>query len=571
MINFTQIYTNFDHAIDNLKVILDQNDRPEAEEYRKQLQIETKALRENPILRVAFVGQYSAGKSTIISALTGNRKIPIGAAPTTDKATPYSWNGIEIMDTPGIGTERQDHDNVTYKAIEQADLLIFCTTHMLLDNHIIKHFRKLAYEKRYGDKMMLVFNKLSAEAGDDDQKIANYRASMIKALHPHSLDEFSVCFFDAKDYCEGVDEDDKELIEISRSPDFIKGLNKFVQERDKLAQLSSPIRRVRGYTEEIERNWFCDNSAQNEPFLEVLTRLTRRIREERQKLALEVRRLSLDAGSIIRTFGSDFANDIPEFTSQIELDNRQKQIEIGIKEVYIQSEKDFNKAIENSVKSLQDDVIEILQSNLASDFIATFESETELQSKSASKGWDFGSMANQFSFLGGFAATLGIDISKKAIGPGGKIFSGSLGVAGSKLHGIVLSIGKSLGFKFAPWGAVGIAAKIGTAAKFAGPVIGIFLIGWELLGAYDKSKREQKMKETQGQIESEFAQIARSLEQQLKDRLQEFESLCFDYLEMEIRSKREQYQNTKIGNSEQIGKLRRVQQQLDTLIQSLRY
>lgn len=569
MINFTQIYTNFDHAIDNLKVILDQSDRPEAEEYRKQLQIETKTLRANPILRVAFVGQYSAGKSTIISALTGNRKIKIGSDITTDKATPYSWNGIEIMDTPGIGTERQDHDNVTYAAIEQADLLIFCTTHMLLDDHIIIHFRKLAYEKRYGDKMMLVFNKLSAEAGDDDQKIANYRASMIKALHPHSLDEFPVCFFDAKDYCEGVDEDDKELIEISRFPDFIKALNQFVQERDKLAQLSSPIRRVRGYTEKME-SWFCDNSVQDESFLEVLTRLSRRIREERQKLDLEVRRLSLNASQIIRKFGSDFANDIPEFTSQIELDNRQKELEIGIKEIYIQSEKDFNTAIENSVKSLQDDVIEILKSNPASAFIATFESETELRSKSASEGWDFEKMTKQAHFLGNFAANLGINISQKAIGPGAKIFIGSLGVAGSKLHKIVLSIGKSLGFKFAPWGAVGIAAKIGTAAKFAIPVIGIFLIGWELVGVYEQSNRKQKMKETQGEIEREFAQIARSLEQQLKDRLQEFESLCFDYLEMEIRSKREEYQNAKTGNSEQLGKLRRVQQQLDTLIQSLR-
>ncbi len=570
MINFTQIYTNFDHAIDNLKVIVDQNDRPEAEEYRKQLQIETKALRANPILRVAFVGQYSAGKSTIISALTGNRKIPIGSDITTDKATPYSWNGIEIMDTPGIGTEYQDHDDVTYTAIEQADLLIFCTTHMLLDNQIIDHFRKLAYEKCYGDKMMLVFNKLSAERGTDDQKIANYRASMIKALHPHSLDEFTVCFFDAKNYCEGVDEDDRELIETSRFPDFIKALNQFVQERDKLAQLSSPIRRVRGYTEEIERNWFCDNSAQDESFLEVLTRLSRRIREERQKLDIEVRRLSLNASSIIRTFGSDFANDIPEFTSQIELDNRQKEIEIGILEVYTQSEKDFNKAIENSVKSLQDDVIEILKSNRASDFIATLEPETELRSKSVSEGWDFEKMTKQAHFLGKFAANLGINISQKAIGPGGKIFSGSWGVAGSELHKIVLSVGKSLGFKFTPWGAVGIATKLGTAAKFAGPVIGILLFGWELLGTHDKSKREQKMKETQGQIEREFAQIARSLEQQLKDRLQEFESLCFDYLEMEIRSKREEYQNTKTGNSEQLGKLRRVQQQLDTLIQSLR-
>ena len=570
MINFTQIYTSFDDAIDNFKILLDQSNRPEAEEYYKKLQIEAKALRENPILRIAFIGQYSAGKSTIISALTGKRKIKIGADITTDKATPYSWNGIEITDTPGIGTERQDHDEVTYTAIKQADLLVFCTTHMLLDDHIIKHFRNLAYEKRYGDKIMLVFNKLSAEAGDDDQKIANYRASMIKALHPHSLDEFTVCFFDAKNYCEGVDEDEMELIKTSRFPDFIEALNKFVQERDKLAQLSSPIRRVRGYTEEIE-NWFCDTSVQDEPFLEVLTRLTRRIREERQQLDLKVRKLSSDSSSIIRTFGSDFANDIAEFTSQVELDNRQKEVEICIREVYIQSEEDFNKAIGSSVKSLQNDVIEILKSALSSDFIATIEVDTELQTKSSSKRLDFENMTKQAYFLGGFAKSLGVNISQKAIGPGGKVFIGLSGVAGIKLHKLVLSIGKSLGFKFAPWKAVGIATKIGKIAKFAGPVIGILLFGFDLLSAYEKSKCERKMKETQGQIEREFSQIARSLDQQLKEQLQTFESLCFDYLEMEISSKRKEYQNTKTGNSEQLGKLRKVQQQLDTLTQSLRY
>ena len=108
MMNFETVYTDFNQVLANFKAILYKSDRPEANEYKQKLAEEQKVIRENPVLRVAFIGQYSAGKSTIISALTGNRNISIGADITTDKATPYSWNGIEIMDTPGIGTELLD-------------------------------------------------------------------------------------------------------------------------------------------------------------------------------------------------------------------------------------------------------------------------------------------------------------------------------------------------------------------------------------------------------------------------------------------------------------------------------
>jgi hypothetical protein len=84
-------------------------------------------------LTVAFVGQYSAGKSTIISALTGRRDIHIDADIATDKTAPYDWNGIRVIDTPGLFTDRHDHDEITYEAIAKADLLVFCLTYMLFD------------------------------------------------------------------------------------------------------------------------------------------------------------------------------------------------------------------------------------------------------------------------------------------------------------------------------------------------------------------------------------------------------------------------------------------------------
>lgn len=168
---------------------------------RQKLHQELKVYREDGIIKVAFVGQYSAGKSTIISALTGRRDIKIDADIATDRTTSYAWNGIKLIDTPGLFTDRKEHDEITYETIDKADLLVFCLTYMLFDSVTVENFKKLAYDQGYRWKMMLAINKMSDEAGEDEEKIANYRHSLAEALKPYRLEEFPVSFIDAKDYC----------------------------------------------------------------------------------------------------------------------------------------------------------------------------------------------------------------------------------------------------------------------------------------------------------------------------------------------------------------------------------
>jgi len=574
MMNFDSVYGNFEQILTNFKIILDKSDRPEADEYKQKLTDEKKAIYENPVLRVAFIGQYSAGKSTIISGLTGNHNICIGADITTDKATPYSWNGIEIMDTPGIGTERQDHDEVTYQAIERADLLVFCTTHQLLDKHLINHFRKLAYEKRYGNKMMLVFNKLSSEGGDDDQKIANYKASMIQGLHPHSLDEFTTCFLDAKDYCEGLDEDDQELIELSRFESFIEALNDFVKKQGKTAQLSTPIRRVKGYTEDVEQ-WFFTPSVQDERFLTTLGRIKKRIRYEKQDLNLKIKGIILNADSQVRNLGSDFANDLPNFKKQSELETRQKEIEYEIEKLWIECEHDVQKSFDTVTETLRDEVLEIFNSDLFNQFISTLEAEFETgkHSKVNDKSWNI--EADQVRFFQKIATEIGLDIAAKAAGPLAKVpglnkvLGEGVKVAGGELHQAVLGIGKFVGFKFKPWQAVGIAKNVGKAARFAGPLIGVLAFGLEILDMAQRQKKERELREAQGKIENEFAKISRQLELQIKELTKKFESECLDYLEMQLRSEEQKYQDQKTTDANQMIALRKVQKQLDDLLKQL--
>jgi GTPase Era involved in 16S rRNA processing len=95
---------------------------------------------------LVFAGQYSAGKSTILKALTGIKDIAIGEGITTKEAHSYDWNGIEIIDTPGIHTTlRPDHDEISYQAIANADMLVYVVTQELFDDFIGQNFRRLLF------------------------------------------------------------------------------------------------------------------------------------------------------------------------------------------------------------------------------------------------------------------------------------------------------------------------------------------------------------------------------------------------------------------------------------------
>lgn len=57
--------------------ILAKGNHEEFTAIRQKIREELKEYRENGVITVAFVGQYNAGKSTIISAFTGRRDIKI--------------------------------------------------------------------------------------------------------------------------------------------------------------------------------------------------------------------------------------------------------------------------------------------------------------------------------------------------------------------------------------------------------------------------------------------------------------------------------------------------------------
>ena len=206
-----------------------------------------KALSDNDAaVKLVFVGQYSAGKSSIVKMLSG-ADVEIGAKITTQSAKSFFWNGLEIIDTPGIHTEyRLDHDKITYEQINNAAMLIFVITNEGFDRTIGEHFRNLAIKQKRAANMVLVINKMDRTAlGNINEQQDIIKNDLIKVIEPYTPDNLYLSFLSTEDYFSALDESDDEikyeLIDRSGYNVFVSNLNKFVTEHAIMAKISAPL------------------------------------------------------------------------------------------------------------------------------------------------------------------------------------------------------------------------------------------------------------------------------------------------------------------------------------------
>jgi len=546
--------------------LLTEGNSEELTALRKKLREELKAHRENGILTVAFVGQYNAGKSTTISALTGRRDIRIDSDIATDKTANYDWNGIKLIDTPGLFTDRKDHDEITYEAINKADLLVFCLTYMLFDSVTAENFKKLAYEKGYRWKMMLVINKMSDEAGEEGQKILNYRKSIAEALKPYSLDEFPVCFIDAKDYCEGVDEEEDFLVEVSRFQTFIEALNNFVERRATLARFDTPVRIALGCVDEAQSS-FTRNNSQDSTFLEVLTRLSRTVRKERDRLRTKVQNIALEMSSAVAKEGTLLASTVG---TEQDFEMLNKQTELNVKKHYEKAETKLQDAVDAAVEDIRQEVEEVLSGNLVQAFVTCLEKSQNVSTKNPDSGMDVERIKGQVNFLKSIGETAGVkftDLATRSFAnTAGQGFLRSMDVAGSGLHQGVLAVGKFVGFKFKPWQAVGIAKNIGNAARFLGPALALVSVGVDILQIQQEQQREKQMADVRRDITSQFQAIAKDLENQIEIQLWQFEGQVYGEIEKQIAQARQQEESAIASSNTSVKQLLEIRKDFELIL-----
>lgn len=463
-------------------------------------------------LKIVFAGQYSAGKSTLIKALTGNNDIAVGAGITTQQSHYYDWNGIDICDTPGIHTSlRKDHDEITYKAISDASLVVFVVTNELFNADLAEHFRKLAIEHDKGREMMLVINKMSRHAmGNSEEAHKIISKDLEKVIAPLSTEQLYISFIDAKDYVDAEIEDEEfkeELIEQSGFNDFVANLNRFVKEKNIVSSYTTSLYKLQEVLGKVLDSDTSDDANVN---------MTINTLEQRRNALVEAENNIKDRCSFaIQT----------AFT-----ETNQKGLEIASL-IGSASGETINKELEESSSKI-DKIVEVTADKLqkiilgeTSDLCVKLSDickleATKLLIKSLNNRFSGNSTNINASSVGKATQELGNFIVNQCQGSG--LGSYLCQCSGSNMHNTVKAIGNLFGKKFWPWEAVKWTQKIASVGRFlsiAGPVVAIAV---ETYNLYQESKNNDEMIEAKRAIRSGFNDAANNIEMHFNEQLNSY-------------------------------------------------
>ena len=476
--------------------------------------VPTKFVDEDKKIRIVFAGQYSAGKSSILSYLTG-KKLAVGQGITTSECNFIDWNGIEVVDTPGIHTQkRPDHDAITYKAMAEADLIVFGCTVEGFSKGLGKHFRKLLVDKGKGNEMMLVFNKFeSSKYGTKEEgRKEFYEKDVLPVISPEfSGEDLFISYIDTYAYEDALDSEGKEredLLEISGYPEFFKQINKFVEKKKLLGKCTTSLYRLEQILSEAMSN-FKSGDTVKDASLELLNQQRNILLESKENIKSKAYSISREKAQQIRIWGDDIANDLSSSDSEGIINSKLQTKYEATNNTY----KDLLESLKLIIKEENNSLTNKITNMGNSEFVKNLESEIKKKCENIHIS---NKMHTKLEKTSNIAANAGKVISNFAKGSnakdGWKAVFKLANYSGSDAHQKILEIGQFVGYKFKPWEAVKLASKIGKFGKIlgvGGSLLGVALQIWD-----DKQQEdmEKQLIEYRGQIRNAFNDAANVIE-----------------------------------------------------------
>ncbi|PTQ86543.1 GTPase [Agitococcus lubricus] len=472
---------------------------------------------QNGPLKLVFAGQYSAGKSSVISALTGRQDIAIGAGITTQHTHPYHWQGVDIIDTPGVHTSlRPDHDEITYRALANADLLVFVTTNELFDDHLAKHFRKLAVDRDKGREMLLLINKMQRHvAGNSLEAQQIIIEDLQKVIIPFTPEDLHISFVDAESSIRAAGHPDASVAERlwrkSGMDKFAETLNQFIREKGLIGRYTTALYSL----EQVLLECLAKSSTGDldiNGLEELLLQKRRALVEEQQRIPESIRRVVTKEVEKIKDDGRKIAGMIHE-------DMNEKDVKIKIEEAEKRAD-DLSNLLNEQVKTVIGLHIEdlekrfeaIMDSELAKELLPRLKERMDEHLKTSKISPE---MANNLNKAANHSKDLGNFLVKNCFNPASSGFKAMFELknySGTKGHEIVKEVGKFFGKKFKPWEAVKwtkYLAHAGRVLAVAGVVLNVYLALKEDAQEVEQTKA---LLETRTIIRSGFNDAANAIE-----------------------------------------------------------
>lgn len=509
---------------------------------------------EDATLRIVLAGQYSSGKSSIISALTNDFSIKIDSDIATDTTEDYEWRSVIITDTPGISAGRIDHDGITHTKIQQADLLVYVVTYSLFDNILIEDFRRLAIDYNYKGKMLLVVNKMYSEDGEYEELCRTYTESLQEQVGSETLSVMPVSFVSAG---YALDED-PDFHPYSHMDDLTSKLERLIDKNRSLAGVEAIGQIIATSIEDELATRVDGTSSDEQKLLQRVEKVVSRVKRDAENLLLE------ETGSIkalSRGLGSECAASVGASEMvEDEIDEASETLNRKAKESFDQLKERFSELDEELDSELSD----LSESNLAQRFFNRFESNSSrvgVDGKTASVNAESDRVVATH-----LASLLGKGSNQAAAMSGGaKAGTGlltSAGASGSSVHQAVLGVGKALGVKFQPWQAVNIAKNIGNVGKVLGPIAAALPVLFEVIDIVQEEKRTKQLASGRRKIREGFQDAGAHVVEQLESAGREYIDGKYGTLVNEISAMRRARINEASNLEEGGRKLRAISEEL---------
>ena len=515
--------------------------------------------KEDSKLRIVFVGQYSSGKSSIISALTNDSSIKIDSDIATDKTQDYEWRSVILTDTPGISAGREDHDKRTHEKIQHADLLLYVVTYSLFDSVLIKDFYRLAVDYNYKGKMLLAVNKMYSEDGEYEDLCQTYRQNLKEQVGAETFDVIPVSFISAGYALD----DDPEFHPYSHMEDLIKKLDQLITKNKSLVGVEA-VGQIVATKIEDELSSRVDGTTKDEQqLLRRVEQVISRVKKDAETLLYEE---STRIKSLARGLGSKCASGVGESKDlKEEIDEASDELNREANKIFAGLAKRFSELDDDLEKELE----VLRESNLAQRFFSRYEGKVSDVSLDVSDGVttieqsDY-EVAKRLSSLLGRGSNQLASMSAGAKASTGLLTSS--GASGSAVHQAVLGVGKALGVKFQPWQAVNIAKNIGNIGKVLGPVAAALPLVFEAFDVMQEGKRTQQLTDGRRKIREGFYDAGAGIVDQMKNVGREYIDNKYSNLIKEISAMRCARINEAKNLEEGGVKLRTVSQELRKIL-----
>lgn len=458
---------------------------------------------EKPI-SIVFVGQYSAGKSTIIKALTGIKDIETGEGIKTLETHSYDWNGIEVVDTPGINTTiRPDHDEISYKAIARADMLVYVITEELFDDFVGQNFRKLLLEKDKAAEMILVVNKMADIGNTEENRLIKLK-DMEKVTTPYLPSDLRTVFVDAESYIDSLSEEDpdiaEELKERSNYDQLVETLNEFVADKGISSRLTTVLYKLfdilQGAIPHFQSSTGDDDVDAVE---EHMLRERHIISQTSWRIESAVKAIYESAASEIRDKGRYVANDIYDCSDESAAEAMLEKAYSDVNAIASRCEKDVIAKIEELATDCQIQLDEFYNSDFSNSLRFRLD-------KRKDGGNAFINQILKTDWIAqGSSKIIANTTGANAAANGLKAFSGS------NAHEWVLNIGHYFGHSFKPWEAVKWVKKINIAGKALGVFGVVFSWGMQAKEDIDEDRRNREIRANREKLRASFNDAANGL------------------------------------------------------------